>query len=460
VPGQATVRHTKRVTLKRDMGELSIKSRLSPEERAARRRLALEDTVALLTLLLAVVVLSVLTYLLVQSFKDHRQELAQRWARRGEAALAAHQPDLAVNLLRSALAYEPGRRTEIDLAEALAEAGRTQEAVAYFNTLLETEPGSGIINLQLARLAARQNDKARAVNYYQTALDGTWDSDGFDRRREVRLEMARYLIQIGDLNHARNELLIASSNSPNLPEVQLQIAGLLLQCKSPADALSIYRMVAQKRGGLWSAVAGAGQTAFDLGEFALAHGYLERAVADRSFRQQPAPVQTAVQQMLATTRQILAVFPSEDLPARERADRVLHDVNVARARFDGCDPAPAAATVQASPPIPLPPPPPSRSLLLLPGRNRAASAAAPVSATPPPQQAAASGQNQVLAAQWTQVPAKLTAYTLEQHPEMEQTLMQLVYDTEKDTALRCGQPQGEDALLLRIAQAPDLVEQR
>lgn len=440
------------------MAELSIKTRLSPEERAARRKLALQDTVALLSLVLIVIVLSVLTYLLFQSFKDHRQELAERWRRRGEAALAAHQPALAVNSLRSALAYEPDRNTEIELAEALAQDGRTQEAVAYFNTLLETQPGSGIINLQLARLAALQNDKARAVNYYQTALDGTWESDGFDRRREVRLEMAQYLIRIGDLNHARTELLIASSNAPDRPQVQLQIAGMLLQCNSPADALAIYRTLAQKRGAQWTAIFGAGKTAFDLGQFALARGYLERAVADRSFHQQPPATQAAVQQMLTTTRQILAVYPSEDLPVAERANRVLHDVSVARARFQSCEAAPAPAAAPANPPLPLPAPAPLR--LAIPGRSKPAAPAPPANTPARPLTNAPAVPNQVLAGQWTQVPATLTALTLEQNPEMEQSLMQLVYDTEKDTALRCGPPHGDDALLLKIAQAPDLVEQR
>ena len=48
--------------------------------------------------------------------------------------------------------------TEIKLAEALASAGRIQEATVYFNALLESQQGSGLINLQLARLAARQGN--------------------------------------------------------------------------------------------------------------------------------------------------------------------------------------------------------------------------------------------------------------------------------------------------------------
>jgi hypothetical protein len=36
--------------------------------------------------------------------------------------------------------------------------------------------------------------------------------------------------------------------------------------------------------------------------------------------------------------------------------------------------------------------------------------------------------------------------------------MQLVYDTEQLTAQVCGEPTGEDAALLRIAQSPDSID--
>ena len=65
-----------------------------------------------------------------------------------------------------------------------------------------------------------------------------------------------------------------------------------------------------------------------------------------------------------------------------------------------------------------------------------------------------------LAARWAAVPRYPTLFYLEQNPQAEQTLMQLVYDTELDAAKQCGTPQGDDALLYQIAQAPNAVEQR
>src|SRR5581483_11271734 len=187
----------------------------TPEERLARRRLILQDAVSLLTLFLITAVLFSLTLLLFHSFTNHREELGARWKARGENALNAGHPLVAIDDLRSALAYIPNRQTEIELATALADAGKVQEATAYFTTLRESAPGDGTINLELARLAARTGHESDAILYYQAALDGTWQGNGYDQRRHVRLEMAQYLIGRHENYLARNQLLIAAGNAPD-----------------------------------------------------------------------------------------------------------------------------------------------------------------------------------------------------------------------------------------------------
>ncbi len=121
---------------------------------------------------------------------------------------------------------------EIELATALAAAGRLQEATAYFNTLWEAEPGNGQINLALARLAVRQGNQPSAMRYYQASIDGTWQGDGSVRRREVRLEMVKYLLS-RQVDHARSELLIAEGNAPDDPSVRMQIAQLMETAQDP-----------------------------------------------------------------------------------------------------------------------------------------------------------------------------------------------------------------------------------
>ena len=65
---------------------------------------------------------------------------------------------------------------------------------------------------------------------------------------------------------------------------------------------------------------------------------------------------------------------------------------------------------------------------------------------------------QALAARWQQPPSVKLA-DLDKDPELAQTQIQLIYDTEIITQQVCGAPAGDDALLLRIAQAPNHVEE-
>lgn len=442
----------------------TINPLIRPEIRAARRKLLLQDTIALLTLALIVAVLSVMTYFLHRSFEDHRSDLGRRWRERGEIALRNKQPQVAVNALRSALAYAPNRATEIELAEALAESGRTQEAIAYFKTLRDQQPGSGIVNLQLARLAAEQKQTATAIDYYQAALDGTWDGDGYARRSAVRLELAEYLIAAQLDARARTQLLIAEGNAPDQPEWKLKIADLLEQCQANTDALNLYRDLDQSPAAPWAALAGAGRTAYKLGLYQQAHYYLDRALRSPEFTAQSLADQQAVHNMDQTSQQLLALYPGVDLSIYERAARVREDVSIARSLFESCQ-APVAAA-PPSEPITLPTPKISTGSLPLNPLAKVAAKAKSLLMTPSTllpettvlnlQQSSAA----VLAARWAKVPQPLRLFTLEQNPQLEQTLMQLVYDTEKDAATRCGQPQGNNALLYQIAQHPYMVEQR
>jgi len=386
---------------------------LTPEERLARRRLILRDTVSLLTLFLITAALFVLTWLLHQSFTDHEALLGQRWKARGEAALRAGNAQSAIESLRSALAYVPSRDTEIDLATALAEAGRTQEAFAYFNTLLEAAPGDGMINLQLARLAAKQGNMSLAILRYQSALDGTWEANGYDRRREVRLEMASYLISRRQFDKARVQLLIAASNAPTDDlAAQTQIAAMLEQAQDLPDALNLYRSVASHRSPPVAALEGAGRVAFNLGMYRAAADYLNREMASPAAPALPTSARTADRGMLDTATRVLLLDPASDLPARARAQRTLSDRDTARARLTAC-----AASKTASP------------------------ALAP------------------LVSRWSQIPQQIRLYQLEQNPDLIETILQLVYDTERTTAQVCGPPAGDDAILLRIAENPAAAEQ-
>jgi tetratricopeptide (TPR) repeat protein len=397
------------------MAVLQLRSALTPEERQLRQKLILRDSLALLSLFAIVIVLFFVTLALFHSFSVHRQELAQRWLKRGENALHAGQPLAAIDALRSALAYAPDdENLEIDLAEALAAAGRTDEAVAYFNTLLDTRPGNGKINLQLARLATKKGDEAEALDHYQAALDGTWEGDGYIRRREVRLELAQYLIDRKHYDRARNQLLIAAGNAPDDVSVETQVAALLESAQDPANALRLYKKALQHRPVRLTALLGASRTAYALNRFLQAKEYLERALNHADFEKEPAEVQALFRNMLSDADHILLLYPGPELNVRARAERILGNKKIAQERLAAC-----LTTKSAVPPA-----------------------------------------LQTVADRWQQLPMRLRVLQLEQDPELEQTIMQLVYQTEQVTSQQCGPPAGDNALLFKIAQAPQVVEQQ
>jgi Tfp pilus assembly protein PilF len=207
----------------------------------ATRRLILRDSLAIITLVLATLGLFAVTLFLFRSFTMRRESMAESSADLGARELATGNPTDAIRDLRTALSYAPGTRAyELLLAQALGEAGHIEESYDYFLGLSEIEPGNGFINLELARLAGRRNDPVGAVNFYGAAINGTWQGDGVARRAEVRLELARYLIQTNHPAEARMDLLIVGGNAPETPALDLTIADLLRQAADPTDAATYY----------------------------------------------------------------------------------------------------------------------------------------------------------------------------------------------------------------------------
>src|SRR5581483_4614846 len=79
-----------------------------------------------------------------RAYENKRDVLAQRWYERGVEALHAAQPEVAISDFRNALAYSTrDRRYRLQLAEALLAAGRTQEALDYFESLWQESPSDG-----------------------------------------------------------------------------------------------------------------------------------------------------------------------------------------------------------------------------------------------------------------------------------------------------------------------------
>jgi tetratricopeptide (TPR) repeat protein len=220
--------------------------------------------------------------------------------------------------------------------------------------------------------------------------------------------MSSYLIGLRNFDLARTHLLIAAGNAPDDPAVKLEIADLLERAQDPQNALKIYRVVAERKTVPLAALEGAGRTAFEISRYQIAREYLERALNHPDFESRPEEERDANRDMLSTSVRLLAIYPGPRLSVRARAERVMYAEKVATERMAAC------------------------------------AASAPANAT---------GLTD-LATRWQQIPAHLKLLQVEQQPEMEESIMQLVFDTERVTAGICGAPTGDDALLLRMARLP------
>lgn len=381
-----------------------------------KRRLIVHDSLIVAGLSLVTVLLFVVTLFLFRSFETHRDELAVRWSGRGQAALTAGRPDQAIVALRTALSYAPGQRSyELLLAQALGNAGHSEESYNYFLGLWTAQPGDGFINLSLARLAAEKGDRQAAIKYYRASIYGTWEGDGTMRRRDVRMELARYLLSQKDDNGARTELLIAGGNNPNNAALEMTLARLLEEASDPADAVSYYKKVAAVEPRNAAALAAAGRLEYAGGKFEEAHRLLERA--DREFgatknAREPDDVAT----LLKNSGRLLELMPSRKLPSHVRVARIVAARGIAKKRFEDC----SAKTVQ--------------------------SGGSPSSL-------------QVLSQAWTGKVAGTSAGALLRDTDAQDAAVKLIFDTEVLTSQVCGAPSGDDALLLLLAQSPNALDE-
>jgi len=391
---------------------------VTDEPAVAKRRLILRDSLAILSLVSMTAILFAVTLFLFRSFTSHRNDLAIRWSSRGAQAMKDGKPEQAIVALRTALSYAPEtRQYELMLAQALGEAGHTDESYNYFMGLWAAEPGNGFINLELARLAAKRGntpaDRQSAINFYRAAIYGTWEGDGVARRAEVRLELARYLIAAHELAPARMELLIAGGNTIDDPDFDLTLGHLLEQAEDTSDAAGYYRKALTARPNDLSSLEAAGSLAYRSGDYETANRLLTRAQTERADNHTKPPSADDTT-MMNNAQRILALMPAKTLSNRERVARILADRLIAKKRFDTC------STSSSSP---------SSSSSISPAALHS------------------------LAARWAGSEGVADAAALLRDPEQQDSTLQLIYDTESQTSLLCGAPTGDDALLLLLANS-------
>jgi tetratricopeptide (TPR) repeat protein len=297
-----------------------------------RRRRAVDDrTVALTVMMAALLPAFGITRYVVGQYKGQRLGLAADWSQRGDRDLSS-QPAAAVADYETALSYGGDASTDrLHLSQALIAAHRPAEARAHLLTLWNASPGSGVINLELARLAAAGGDVAGASRYYHAAIDGAWDANAITARRGARLELARFLLANELKTPAQAELIAVSDDLPPDPELITEVGRLLVQAGADPQALTLFQRVLTIDPKDAAASVLSGQIAYRAGDYRSAQQSLSQAAKS-------APLDDESRNMLDVSGRVLALDPAAvGLRTRTRLQRTLDGLTAARSRLERCE---------------------------------------------------------------------------------------------------------------------------
>jgi len=133
----------------------------------------------------------------------------------------------AARELRSVLARDPENPSALrDLARALGELGRLDDAAAALKRALELDPSDAALHLVLADLEVRRGEGTQSA--LERALELTGAALALDpRSQEARLDRARYLARLGRGEEARELMARTLDESSNNPWVELRFAELV-----------------------------------------------------------------------------------------------------------------------------------------------------------------------------------------------------------------------------------------
>ena len=361
----------------------------------------------LLLSFLVLIILFVITTFAVKAYRAKERALARQWYVSGERELTAGHAEAALEDFRSALVYSPNDSlVELELAHALAAAGHLPEAHAYLLGLWERELGDGTVNLELARLAADSGSAPEAAQYYHDAIYGQWNDDPAKHRRRGGLELAEFLLSVGQKAQAQAELIALTADLPSDPARETQVATLLLKTGEYEHAAPLFRQALRLRPNYTPALEGAGEASFEMRNYRDARRYLARA-------KRAGALSVHSQSLLETATLILESDPlAPRLSGQERAERALRAFTQSTERLSGC------------------------------------AAARGVSFENGPQQSDLQKTHALALA----LQPKVRERNLARDPELLLKVTDMVFEIEKVTERACGEPQGLDLALLLLSR--------
>jgi tetratricopeptide (TPR) repeat protein len=335
--------------------------------------------------------------------------LADSWFAKGEASYRAGDATAALANYRNALVYSPNNpQFQFHLAQALTATGRGDEARFYLLNLLSESPGSGEVNLELARIAARQNSMPEVLRYYHGAIYGVWDSDPISMRWQVRRELSEYLLDHGAAKQAVAEIIqLADNTAPGDIERLKIAAGLLSRAQLWGRSLTEFQAFLAADPTDSDALEGAGVAAFELDLYPQAAQYFARLPREKI-------ADSNVAEMADISRRVLAADPFvSGLSTDEKSRRAANAFLQAQASLQECANQ-RGESLAGSPPS---------SVL---------------------QKAFA--ESRAMEKQWTQ-------HNLQLHPERVDPAMALAFNMEDIAAHECGPPQGADRALWMLGRS-------
>jgi tetratricopeptide (TPR) repeat protein len=229
--------------------------------------------------------ITITLFLFTRSMAAHNRArnlaVGDRWYQRGQQQLRAGNTQQAIDSFRNATTGDHDNpQYTLALAAALAKEDHLEESRQALLRLRASAPESGEINLNLARLDAREGKMPEAVHYYHNALYGVWPPDQIDSQRaKVRTELVRFLLAAGDNSRALSELLLLSSDTPDNGPAHDNVGELFLEAGDARHALEQFTSALRLNAEDPAALAGAGQASFNLGDYGAAQKYLETVIA-------------------------------------------------------------------------------------------------------------------------------------------------------------------------------------
>jgi tetratricopeptide (TPR) repeat protein len=294
----------------------------------ARSSLIHREIIQLAALIAVAVGAFFLTRAIAASNREMTLRDAAEWYQRGQRQLDNGETAVAVDSFRRAtLKNRDDKQYVLALANALARTHQYEAARSALLALRESAPEDPTINLELARLAVDRQDVTEATRYYHNALYAPWPVDQAAARREVRLELVRFLLTHSQVNRALSELQALTADLPEDAAAHVQVAQLFSAAGDSPHALDQFQRALRIAPETGAALAGAGQAAFRMADYAAARKLLRTAPDDIAG--------------VAETREIVDVLMSSDplasrLGLSARRQRLMDSIAYADQRLMTC----------------------------------------------------------------------------------------------------------------------------